>query len=301
MKTALLSLLITLVVACFGAYQFEKYQTFVDNTQTALSRIDSEIKPELSQLNATLSMMRQELSVIRQEEDWKIAEAKHLIRLSLERLQVSGDLNTSLRLLQAADQQLQSINDPRLIPVREMLKQDQLALAAVKWPHKEELWLTITVLLNKVSELPTRGVRFSVPSETKEAKQAMPVVPVDQQTTTGTWKAELERRLQDLKDLVRIQHHSKPIEPILSQNQQLLAKENLRLLLEQLRWSILHDNDTIYQTTIQQTIEWLNTYFEQDDEQVKQLQTTLTQFAAIHLHPKLPDIGQALQLLQNIR
>lgn len=296
MKLGFLSLLLALGVAFFSAFQFENYQKFVVETQASLTQLaeaDRQIKPELSQLAARLADLKQ-------EDHWKIAEASYLIRLASQQWQFSPDVAITSRLLAAADEALQALQDPRWMGARESLKQDQLALEAVKLPDKEGLWLTVTALINKVPELPTRNVRRQMSGEEASAG-SLPALSQNTDTEKPGWKMELQRNLQRFKDLVKIQQHSKPIEPILSESQQALAQETLRLLLEQLRWSILHGNVAVYQTSLQQSVEWLKTYFELSNDQVKQVETTLAELSTVELRPKLPEIGTALPLLQNTR
>lgn len=111
-------------------------------------------------------------------------------------------------------------------------------------------------------------------------------------------KQALANTWEQFKDLIKIQRHTKPVEPILSQEEQLFAAEHLRLNLEQIRWAILHNNPMLYQTSIQETIVLLHNYFEPSDPQVNRFESTLLSLAKINIKPELPDLQPLVRLFQ---
>lgn len=315
MKTAILSLVITLALAVAGAYYLEQYQHFALQTQQSQSKlqsqIDNEIKPSITRLET-------KLQDVKQDEHWKISEVIYLLRLSIEQLKMTQDVQTSLRLLQAADDQLKTIQDPTLSPVREMINQERHALETVKFPDIQGLWLSIGAMISKVNNLPTRGIKIdsstinssttaqesstvSSPSSVPSPTPTSSATPTSSQTTVAKqsdWKDNLKKTMTKLNDIVKIQRHTKPIEPILPDYEQALAKENVRLLLEQLRWALLNKQTKIFQNLIKEINQYLDSYFDSTDENVKNMHQSLQTMSTIDLQPALPEVGKALQLLQ---
>jgi uroporphyrin-3 C-methyltransferase len=303
MKIAILSLLIALTLGIAGIYQFEEYQKFVTHTETSFSNIKTQINAHTSE---TLEFQKQ-LSELKQDGDWRITEVAHLLRLASLQLQISRDIPTTIQLLYAADNQLKIIQDPALAPVREAILKSRMALESVKFPDLEGLWFTVSAFISQIPELPTRGFR----GETANASTLIiPTLANDSIAKTNEttdaehrydWRAGLHKTWQELKDIIKIQHHTKPIEPILPLSEQILAQAHLNLLLDQIRWAILHTNATVYTRSIQETNEWLDRHFEATDNRIKKMKESLSTLNEIELRPKLPDIGQALQLLQTTR
>lgn len=308
MKTAILSLALAILIGALGYYQFERNEkSFFDiqnrlsgleTSLNSLTKLQTEIRPEIAQLEKNLQALKQ-------EENWKLSESAQLLRLAIENLQISRDPKTSLRLLETADNHLNAMHDPKLLPVREKIAQDKAALQALKLPDLDTIWLTLGTLIDTIPNLPSRGIRKV--SETPTLEKAAPNTVVKENQTPekkdndndNTPKKEWNRTWQELKDLIKIQRHTTAIEPILPESEQALAKENLRLILEQGRWAILHTNTLIYQRSLQEAIRWLNRYFEASADSVIHMKKSLEDLSKIELRPALPDIGQGLQLLES--
>lgn len=317
MKTALLSLIIILALAGFSFFQFEKINKENVQLQNALSNIEAnltKLDADASKTKASLNELQGKFSTLKLEENWKISEASHLLRLAVVEIQVSRDVATTLHLLDAADNHLSTIQDPKLLPVRELIAKEKAALQAIQLPDLDKLWLKVGILIDQIPSLPTRGIRkdnekSQDQNQNPEAKQdllknpelsvTMPEATTETATDTSTWKKGLATTWHELKGLIKIQHHDAAIEPVLNESEQALAKENLLLILEQVRWAILHTNNTVYQGSLLEAKQWLNRYFEANDNRTQAMQASLDELAKIDLRPVLPDVGQALQAIQN--
>lgn len=311
-------------MAGLGIYQFEKINRENLQTQQVLGNIESniaKISNEASKNKTNLIELQGKYQSLKLEENWKISEANHLLRLAVVELQVSRDVPTSLRLLEAAETHLSGIQDPQLFPIRDLIAKEKAALQAVKLPDLEKLWLQVGALIDQIPSLPTRGMRnienqnpnanananANLKLNATQSSLQIPNLAVktevesekSSENKTAEWKKSLKSSWQEFKTLVKIQRHSAPIEPILKESEQVLAKENLLLIFEQLRWAILHTNNAVYQRSISEAKQWLNQYFEASDSRTQQMQTSLDELAKVDLRPALPDIGQALQALQN--
>ncbi len=368
MKTAILSLIIAIAVAAFSIFQFEKNNQESQQTDQALTDIQSKIvkiNAEATQTKNTLTELLGKYQSLTLEGKWKLSEASHFLRLAAIELQISRDVPTSLRLLEAAEDLLNSIPDPKLLPLRSQIAKEKAALQALQLPDLEKLWSRVGALMDQIPSLPTRGVRMgnqaknpvedqeqdqddvqeqrplqeqdqkqnqsqmqnAKPDQKPDQKQVGKPIPMqtddqsdneaehptehqtenqtEHQTNTtvpasvGWWKKGLHNTWNELKGLIKVQRHTAPIEPILNESEQALAKENLLLIFEQIRWAILQSNNTVYQESIQNAKQWLNHYFENTDSRTRHIQDALNDLAKIDLRPPLPDIGQALNELKN--
>lgn len=262
------------------------------------------------------------------EEDFYIFEAYHLTLLAQQNLTMgtmdnSNDVANAIELLSAADHSLQNVQNPGYQAVRHSLETALEALKSVQLPDKQMIWLKVGTLMDNIGSLRSRGVRNienenAAPLNTAESNtktrntktgntetditntdNATPDnATANNQAEPSGFKQALANTWAQFKDLIKIQRHEKPVEPILSQEEQLLAAEHVRLSLEQIRWAILHNNPVLYQTSIQEALALLNNYFEPSDPQVKQFASTLVSLGKINIKPDLPNLNPLIRLFQ---
>ena len=70
----------------------------------------------------------------------------------------------------------------------------------------------------------------------------------------------------------------------------------LRSLLEQIRFSILTTENSLYQQSIKETTDWLARYYETNSQTVKQIEESLTALKKINLRPELPNLTTPQQI-----
>lgn len=286
MKTALLSLIIAISVALLSLFQFEKYQKFSLATQQRLSSLESKLTSNAETTQAAI----QELSTYHKSILSRVAggnssllEAESLSRLAQMRLQTDRDLKAAITLLSRAQEKVQKIDDPTLNVLLETLAHDLATLQNLALPDPTTLWLQIGTLIEQTANIPLRGI--------PPASSAMALPPVASSTPiTLPWQEALAKSWQDIKNLVKIRHYTKPVEPVLAETEQTMIKENLRLMLEEIRFAVLSNKNPIYQQAIQETLDWLRKYFDDNDQTVKDIQSGLMALAAINLFSELPMI-----------
>lgn len=305
---ALFSLGIAIGVAALSVFQFEKYQKFTQDMHANFSKLENEIQTKANaQSHRFDKMVQQEQTLLSkvQTVNWVLAEAEYLVRLAEVRLRIARDVKTAIVLLQTAEDKIQTLNDPRFDLLRAALLKDKVALQNTVVPNPEELWARIDTIITQVKQLPTRG--FQVPeNNTAETAKTESMNSTSPQATPNTsnqpaWQRSLVDSLHALKDLVKIRYHSKPLKPVLDETEQTLVKENLRLLLEEIRFSILNSQPTLYTAAIRNTQDWLKEYFEGTNETVKNIQTSLSVLAETNLHPELPSLTHSLEAFNALR
>ncbi len=67
----------------------------------------------------------------RSPNDWLLAEADYLVKLSARKLYLEHDIFSATELLENADQRIASLNDPNLFPLRQAMANDITALKAL--------------------------------------------------------------------------------------------------------------------------------------------------------------------------
>jgi len=105
-----------------------------------------------------------------------IAEIDFLLRAASERLYLFSDPVAADLALQAADVQMEALNDPMFLSVRQRIATARQALAAIPKIDRVQLSSQLTALQAKVSDLPFRGESEAAPE---------PELPVD----AGWWES----------------------------------------------------------------------------------------------------------------
>ena len=296
MKMAIFSLVIVLSVAIMSLFQFEKYQKFSLETHTKISALESQLEAQAEKLQNHVSDIKASIDTALVNNPkldiptLSKVEAEHLIRLAEIRFHIDKDVQSTRMLLANAQDKIRLVSDINLNPLREALDKDLATLQNLNLVNTEEIWLKASGIIEKVNQLPLRGARLGtqVSKSKPERDPGLEQYP--------RWKQALFKSWYEIKDLVKIRHYAKPVEPVVQETEQTLIKENLRLLLEQIRIAILNNQNNVYYQAIQDTQNWLNQYFEESNSNVREIQNILSSMNTLNLKPELPKLMSFEQL-----
>lgn len=297
MKVAIFSLLISISVALLSIFQFERYQNFTLNTQTKLGNLESKLGSGLENMQTeiiktnkqaeTISTLQSEISNSNKMPQLELAEAKYLTLLAEMRLQTDRDVKSAIILLTSALDKIQKLGES-YNPLRTSLNTDLSILHNLNLPNTEELWLKVSTIIELSGKIKL-GAELS-----NNQTSTINATPQNSETLPR-WKQSLLKSWQELKDLIKIRHYAKPIEPVLLETEQIMIRENLRLLLEQIRLAILRKENKIYHQALQETELWLEKYFDGQDLSVKEIQTILLSLKDINLNFEIPSLTSLTQ------
>lgn len=242
-------------------------------------------------LQKSLDSIRQ-LSA-RDGNDWVLAEAGYLMRLANERLQLMGDVPTAVAALTAADHRLRDLADPGLTPVRKQLAGEIAALKAVAQPDIAGAALQLEGLAAQVDQLNTGVAKLGATlAGTAPAAQAGAAGEGWRQALDGVWK--------QLRTLVVIRRHDRPVRPLLSPEQEALVREVLLLKLAAARAALVNRDQQLFHGSIQSAQAWLQARFDVHDAAVASMLAELGKLAALKVRPALPDISGSLRALRRV-
>lgn len=261
----------------------------VDKEQHVL--VSEEEQQQQVQLQKTQETIQQLIQLNqRKSENWVLAEAEYLIRLANVNLIFEGDIPTTIKLLQTADQQVRSLANPSLITVRRTLANDMMALRAVPSVDKEGLLLRLNALSKQIEMIPV--IPTQVPKQSKSSND------VPSHSSTSIWRRGLESSLRSLRGIIVIRYHKTPLEPLMNAQQHVYLIQNIQLKLAQAEWAVIHRENGLYQISLQQAKDWVEHYFVQDVHATKSLLTALTMLQRINVNPVLPDISNSLNVIR---
>lgn len=226
--------------------------------------------------------------------DWLIAEAEYLVQLANHRLTLEKDVTTATVALKAADARLAEVADPALLNIRKILVKDIQTLKNIPSIDLAGLSITLSALSNNIPNLPLRTPDPKTHQLNQADKtQASSEVKSIKDLPAAIW--------QDIKSLIVIRNHQKPVEPLLSPNQHFFLVQNLALLLEQSRLALLNGHNEIYQERLQTTEKWINQYFDTDHNVTRNMLASIAELQKFDIDPPLPDISSTFTAIQKYR
>jgi len=225
--------------------------------------------------------------------EWVIAEADYLLKIANHRLQLEQDVTTSIQALALADKRINSLSDPALNEVRNVIAQELTALQTLPIPDQAGIAMQLSEMQNNVDQLPLAARTQPTHQETTEfqANDAM---------TVDSWSALPIAILEVLKGMVSVNYNDKPIEPLLSPEQVKHLHENLKLKLEQARIVSLRGDEKLYGENLDLAIAWTTKHFNTEEVATKKFVDNLNYLKSKQIALKTPDISTSLRTLRRV-
>jgi uroporphyrin-III C-methyltransferase len=228
----------------------------------------------------------------RQERGWQVAEIKHLQRMASHRLRLMDDPEGARRALQAADELLADLGDPRLMPVREALAGEIRALEDMPRADIPGIALRLERLVVELRPLPLRG-QARVDTGAQELIAGAPVDP------DAPWWARAYGELRSaLAEHISVRRHGEPLRALPDAETELFLRQLLALRLEAARVAALRMDDAQYQRSLEGAITLLDDHF--DSEAASAIRGRLTDLRSVTLRPEPPDISGSFTRLDEL-
>ena len=265
--------------------------------QQQLTTLDEQTKSEVNQLKQHGSTVDEHLTDLNQRlqekrgSEWLVVEARHLIGIANYQAQLNYDVKAALSALESADQRLREADDPALLKARQALSDEITALRGVATIDTPGIALLLSQLEQQVAALPLASEEEArLPAATDNSAKKEP--------------SALERFFlkvwSDIKGLVTIRHNTGPKgSPLMTPDQRLYLQQNLRLKLESARLALLQRDTKTFRDTITTTRQWLEQYCDTKAPATASMLTNLSPYTTLELQPTLPDISNALRLLDS--
>ena len=227
---------------------------------------------------------------------FQLAAVEELLLLAHDRVALSKDSTGAVTALELADARLAALADPRLLPVRELLAGERLALLSATKPDLTGTALTLGGLIDRANSLPLRSRvpnRFDPVSAGGSEEEPLPA--------TAEWPARLWAGTKSaLHAVFRIQRETRPVDRLLPPEQEALIHTLLTLKLEGARLALLRQEPTSYRDLIDGAMAWLDQYYVGGDARVLAAKAELERLRALDLNPALPLPKKALEQLRSL-
>ena len=220
-------------------------------------------------------------------EDWRLAEAEHLLRLAMLRLSALQDVDSAIALVQGADDILRAQNDPQAFAARGELIKVLEALRSLPQLDRSGLFLQLAALRGQAAQLQTLTPEYLVPAEAPAG------------TNNASDASRWEELWQQVSRYVRIDLHAdQDVRPQLAGQSLAQVRLTLALALEQAQWGALNGEPEVYRQALAAAGDVLDTYFDRDNQTVQALRQRIGELAEQPVVAQLPKLDNALDVLQ---
>ena len=220
---------------------------------------------------------------------WLGQEAIFLIRLAAQRLLIARDVAAAINLLTQADALLRDTGEPKLEGVRADIARDRAALAALPKVDQVGLYARLSGLIDQADQL---QLAYDIPIVNEEVEP----VPSDwwDRATTG-WRAALV----SLSDHLVVRRRSDDIAQLMTPEWASLARQNMRMLLEQAQIAMLSANQSLFETALQRAGRFTELFTDQDPDRVASMMADIEAMAGENIAPNLPDLAPTRSRLES--
>ena len=213
-----------------------------------------------------------------------IAEIDFLLRTSSERLQLFTDPVAADLALQAADVQIEALDDPMFLSVRQRIAAARQALAQVPEIDHVQLTSQITDLQSKVPNLPFRGEATAQP-EPELADDA------------GWWQSFKHT----LSSLVTVRRRVPDDQSLLSLDDKDYLRQGLWLQFESARLALMRNDSGVYTGSLDRVDSTVEQFFENGSSQVQAVLVGVAALKQVNIAPEMPDISGPWTQLRQLR
>ncbi len=261
-------------------------QTLADFSQLHNEKLEG----TRADLNDAIVRLQRQLGKTRG--DWLIADAEYLLSVANERLHLVGDVNTTREALEAADQRLRESGDAATFKVREEIAKELSLLKSIKVPDVVGIYATIQTLQDRVDKLalvlPYTGKILAAQTDTKPATEP-----------NGESPGLLDSAISQLQGAVIIRHTEHEVKEILTPEEALFIREQLRVKLEMVKISLVQRNEALFESSLADVKKWTEQNFTKNADDNSFL-ADLERLNITKISSQLPDISLSLKMLKDI-
>lgn len=216
-------------------------------------------------------------------------EARFLLEMANRRLVLERDVAGALSAMQAADERLAEVRDPRLAGVRRRVAVEIQSLRSFPQPDLAAIAVRLAAAEDLAADLPVLGAV----TDTYE--------PPDEVGGMAPGFARAWRVVKtSISGMVSIRRIGEDAVELVSLEEQGVRRHHLQLLLFSARLAALRGDQEGFRATVSNAHSWLTRLFDPHDARVTQLARDLDSLGQLDLAPPLPDTSASLKLLDRL-
>jgi uroporphyrin-3 C-methyltransferase len=275
----------------------------VKERQKALAEVDNRIENlQLAQRNllTTLDNVKAVAAHGGDVNAFTLSEIEYLLRLADDKLKLQSDVTSAMNAMQAAKARLAAIDENVFSGVLKMIDDNLVTLKGAKLSLPDR-----SALAHKIFEMEQRLLTLPLRTDVQIAELKKKVRPkLDAQGQPDPeqkwWNQFGSVAWEQFKDIVTIRRERSSGPPLMAIEDEFFLYQNLRLELEAMRVALLAGDAASFRDAGAIALDWAQTYFDTDNEQVKAFLSELKTLESMQLNPYIPDISNTLRAFQDV-
>lgn len=244
-----------------------------------------DVKERFDKLQTTVNELQQTQKS--NNDQWVVSEAFYLIKLANMNALYTHNIPQAITLLQLADQALVKVSNPKLVQVRMALANDITHLQGIPVVDMDGIYARLTALQKEINQLPL--INQPVANEL-----ALPATDAN----LPWWKRGLQNTWGTLQKLVVVRYNDANSLPLLPE-QRIILYQNCHAEIAEAIWALLHGEQDIYLSSLEQFETWVKTYFVKDAPLTQAVLMQIADLQKTEIRPATPTIT-ALEAIQAV-
>lgn len=219
-----------------------------------------------------------------------LAETDFLLRLADAKLKLERNVPAALLALESAQKRLKTVREKGLTALQTMLGEAIATLHGVKLPDFSSLAHKLVDLEKEAEGLPLK-LNSGVPDIKNRVKPST-AVTISNDSDHPWWERATDAVWNQFKDIVVIRRVRSEAPPLIAREEEYFLRQNLRLELESMRVTLLVGDAQSFQDSYQQVLDWIEKYFDIEDQRVTTFLAELQALQAVQFNSYIPDLTQ---------
>lgn len=280
---AFLALIVAGVSFFVAIWSQQRFNHQLSQLQMQFSQTKNLLAAQQAVLDTTQqSLLQQTQQFSYQSEQWTLAESLYLLKLARYHLLFFHNVKLAIRLVKMAEKNLAELNDSRLLQARQELNKSLVALKVAERIDTTGILLQLNAIQNEIPQMmlaPTASLTHISP----------PAKPLT------LW----QKIWNEFKPIIIVQRIKNPPPPLLSPSERIYLINNIQYQLTQAQWAAMHYQDPLYHASLNQAINWINNYFQINNQATQSVINLLDQLNTVNVAPQLPDISSAIHAVDS--
>ncbi|WP_051940477.1 uroporphyrinogen-III C-methyltransferase [Stenoxybacter acetivorans] len=251
-----------------------------------LQTLQNNSKQQAEQVNAVQKAYQE---LIKSRSDWLVDEIEATLNLAAQQLIISGNVPTTVQVLENLETRLARFDQPQLLPIKQAVSNDLNQLKSQPYLDTAGVSLRLNRLETAVSSLPL------VIDDTLQPKASV-TAPILSDPTAPWWRWAWQKTWQSLAGMVEVRRLNSNDSMLMSPEQTYFVRENLRLRLLDARIALIQHNSEIYAGDLNAAQAAVNQYFDTQSPQTQSWLNELTQIRDLDIQnsPKNNMLAESL-------
>jgi uroporphyrin-3 C-methyltransferase len=259
--------------------------------QIKINSLETQVSQQHSQLEEFQAKLNQmTVSEQRYAHQENLNEIAYLLDLANLYLQINHDPQNAIKSLQLAQHSVQTLADPRLLSLQRALASDINSLNDVKTVDTANLLVELQTLSESIG-------RLSLIPHPLNSLSSAPAQPITEKNHPNWLNRAWQSFWQNFQKLFSVSYRSNTASSLPPPQQREWVQENIAFTLAQAQWAVLQKQPALYQQSLTQVRQSLETYYPDTPERQKIL-NHISQLFSIDIAPTLPNIDASLSALQ---